>query len=347
MKHKSYLDIMRGFSIFFIVLGHAISHSDSVEGIYKFIYSFHVCAFFIISGYLFNEKKYKFKEFIRKKFFRIMIPYFFWEIIFLIPYAIFILKRNLFRNYEIVDYIFKIIYGNGNNDALNQNTSLWFLPALFSMEILMYLFIKIFNKFNKKTRKLLLISVIFIIGIMFSSFIKIKLPWGLNTAFSFLIVFYIGYLIKEKNFLEKINIKIIFLLGMIGTISCYLNIDIVSLVEYRYGNYFFALLSGICLSITLLGISYKINSNKIIEYVGSNTMGILVFHKIVIILFQTKMGKVTNYLINSNLTIEMLMGIGVSLITIIFSLGLNKIVKRNFPYLLGSYKKEERKVEER
>ena len=53
------LDICKGILIILVVVGHAIEIVDPAHKSYfiKLIYSFHMPAFFIISGFLFNTRK--------------------------------------------------------------------------------------------------------------------------------------------------------------------------------------------------------------------------------------------------------------------------------------------------
>ena len=116
----------------------------------------------LFSKYLINTS---FKNFAKKKFLRIMVPYFIWAVLFLIPY--YILGRNTgeelgtSQSFDLLLMLKNIVYANGNNAALKQNSSLWFLPALFIIEIGYYFIIK-FTKGNyKKETITLLILILF------------------------------------------------------------------------------------------------------------------------------------------------------------------------------------------
>lgn len=91
MKERiHYVDIAKAFAILLIALGHTLVHSKHCGLIYKFLYSFHVVLFFILSGYTFRvDETQKFIGFFAKKFLRIMVPYFVWAMLFLIPYLLF------------------------------------------------------------------------------------------------------------------------------------------------------------------------------------------------------------------------------------------------------------------
>lgn len=344
-KRITWIDIARAFAIILIVLGHTLIHSAHCKLIVKFIYSFHVVLFFIISGYTFKiQNKESFLDFSKKKFLRIMIPYFIWATLFLIPYMLFGNKvgetLNTTQSFNLKNQLINILYGNGVNSALKQNSSLWFLPALFSMEILYYFIIKMINKRKKLEIPILLLVII--ISYITNIALKIQLPWGINTSLVGGVFFYIGYLLKNKNLLIKdsillkpVNMIIVFILG---TIACFKNKEIVSFIDYKYGFLTLALISGICLSIFVIYISIILNKNKVLEYIGKNTIGILIFHKLIILLFQAKMGIISKMLKDSNVLIELTLSLLIVIISIIFSLIITKIIRKIFPILIGEKK---------
>ena len=127
MKRINFLDISRAFAIIFIVLVHTIVHSSSCGIIFKLLYSFHVVLFFIISGYTFKLKENeRVVSFIKNKFLRIMIPYFIWALLFLIPYMVLgqEVSNSIGTNssFDLKTQIINILYGNGNASALKQNS---------------------------------------------------------------------------------------------------------------------------------------------------------------------------------------------------------------------------------
>ena len=110
---------------------------------------------------------------------------------------------------------------------------------------------------------------------------------------------------------------------------------------YRLWLWFFnlAILSGICLSLVVIYISYIIKENRVLEYVGRNTMGILIFHKIIILIFQTKLGVISSLLKDSNIFIELSLSIVIVIISIVFSLIATEIVRKILPILIGEKRK--------
>ena len=345
-KRLSYIDIARAFAIIFIVLGHTIVHSQHLTAIYKLIYSFHIALFFILSGLTFKIKDNEsFLSFFKRKFLRIMIPYFIWALVFLIPYMLFGnsigSKLDITSSFNLKNMLFNILYGNGNMAALKQNTSLWFLPALFSMEIVYYFIIKFLKKHDSV--KIVFLFLIVLIGFLSTTYFNnfIILPFGITTVLNIGVFFYIGYLLKEFNIIEKTtsSLKYIYILMLlIGVVCCFLNFQSVTCLEYEYGNFALALSSGICISLFVLFISKMINKNKMLEYLGKNTMGILIFHKIIILIFQSKLGLISHWLLSSNIFIELILSILIVIISIIISLLVTEIVRKIFPLSIGEAK---------
>lgn len=333
-KRVEFIDIARGFAIIFIVCGHTITYSSHCDLIYKILCGFHVVLFFILSGYTFKIKEDEtFLKFVEKKFKRIMIPYFIWAILFLIPFFIFGEKVSntlgAKANFELGNQLFNVLYGNGNSQALKQNTALWFLPALFSMEFIYYWIIRLIRK-KSNLVKILMIIPLLLIAFIANSYLKFVFPWGINTVLVLGIFFYIGYLFKDFKMFSKeklFNIYYIVPLLLIGIVAALLN-DKVSAVNYRYGNLSLALISGLCLSIVIIYISFLINKNSVLEYIEKNTMDILIFHKLFILVCQTKLGIISELMKDSNILIEMLICILVIILSIIFSLIMAMILRK-------------------
>lgn len=335
-KRIKYIDIAKAIAMIIIVIGHTLVHSKHCSGIFWFLYSFNVALFFILSGITFKVND-TFGCFVKKKFLRIMIPYFIWAIVFIIPYLIF--GKNIGnsletkQSFELLNVIKNTLYGNGINNALKQNTSLWFLPALFSMECIYYFVIKIANDKYDYIKFPILITI----GFLFTKYFPLILPWGINSVIQIGAgTFYVGYLLKKYNILDKIfNPGTMLFLVITGIIIYIINDKHINYVDYKYGNYFLTLIIGICFSIITIYISYIIKNNKKLEYIGKNTMGILIFHKIIILIFQTKLGYISKLLKDSNLVIELFLTIIIVLLSITISIAITTVVRKICPMVLG------------
>ena len=122
-KQIEWINILRGFAIILIVLGHAIGYSNKLNILTIYLSSFYVPLFFFISGYLNNEdKKEKVLVFCKRKAKKILIPYFVFATLSLIPYYLFAsnIQSNLCSTKKISSNILQsilgILYGSGHGE---------------------------------------------------------------------------------------------------------------------------------------------------------------------------------------------------------------------------------------
>lgn len=126
-----YITIAKGIGILLVIAGHftSIYYSPSFyDGLRDWLYSFHMPLFMALSGFLFNHSLQKTSEkthllpFIRKKFLRLMVPYFF------VSFFIAAFKELLGKGRIVnTSYLRELCYMNVGGIAV----FLWFLYALF------------------------------------------------------------------------------------------------------------------------------------------------------------------------------------------------------------------------
>ena len=344
-KRLKYIDIARGIAMFTIVLGHAItSSSGHAYSIYRILYFINVPIFFVLSGYVFRIKEGEsFFKFLKDKFFRIMLPYFFWALIFLIPY--FALGNDVAdqlsrkSSFDIWTQIGNVFYGNGADNALKQNSPLWFLPALFTTEVLFYYVVYCAKK--RRTEIIVFIATL-LVGFLCTFFTNnFYLPWGLNSALTIGCFFYFGYLIKEWAVFDRLKTKrnsislFVICIILCGFVIYFNGPESVGWQGYRYQNYFLTILAGLTSALAIILISKWINKNRVIECIGKNTMSILIFHKIIIVIAQTKLGVFSKLLMNSNMALELCFALTISAMAIIISIVIGLIIKKALPELIG------------
>ena len=152
-KRINYLDYIKGFTILSVVLGHIYSANNPIK---IWIYSFHMPLFFIVSGFLSNNKRLDIITTIKKKFKSRMIPY----ILFGLVFFIFRAKLNLGVQLNVESYIFSLLTGSSLG-------ALWFLPALFIIEVIFCILNK--SKLND-VFKILITIMLFLIGLKGNAF---------------------------------------------------------------------------------------------------------------------------------------------------------------------------------
>lgn len=134
-KRITYLDMIRGIAIFLVVAG----HSGLIGAEWNtWLSTFHLPAFFFVSGMLMQEKRedrQPFGKTVRRKAVGIMIPYFWFSV-----------------GSLLVDFI-QVLRGSFTPDVLREHfmqtvtlqgySVLWFLPVLFLSELLVLLLYKL------------------------------------------------------------------------------------------------------------------------------------------------------------------------------------------------------------
>lgn len=205
------------------------------------------------------------------------------------------------------------------------------------MEIIYYFIVRRIQK-GRWYISIVVLAVVVCISYLAKNYLSWQLPWGINTALTAGVFFYLGYLYKRYGLLEKgsyiMRLYVIIPAFVGGFAACFAN-QKVSWRNYQYGILTLALVSGICLSLVVIFFSVKIERNKILEYIGKNTLGILIFHKLAIVVFQTKLGKISDLLADSNIVTELPLSILTVIISTVCSLVATEIVRRILPVLIG------------
>lgn len=178
------IDIAKGMCIFLMVMGHA----DVPEIVFKWIYSFHMPFFFIVSGMFFNPQKYNtWKLFLLSRVKSLVVPYF----------SMSIIAASLYCLIGNVD--FKAMFTGWGGVAL------WFIPVLFISEILFYLIWQLVAKYKHCIVYAMLCSIIVLIGGYWLSCRDIHFFLQLDVVGMGCFFYSIGYLLR--HWLKTITMK--------------------------------------------------------------------------------------------------------------------------------------------
>ena len=194
-KRSPYLDIIKAILIILVIIGHSIQYGSGStylekqlffnNYLFKFIYSFHMPLFIMISGYLsYNSlNKNSLKETFISKFKSLIIPLFFWSII---PFIINLEFYSIIESLKLFIAVF--------------STNLWFLWSLFYINIL----VKLINKYFKDNIFIYILSIL-ITFILPNTFV-IKYFNIQFSLYSFLYFYFlVGYFYKKYNLEDKLN----------------------------------------------------------------------------------------------------------------------------------------------
>ncbi|MBA6264779.1 acyltransferase family protein [Colwellia sp. Bg11-12] len=132
------INFVKGFFILLIVLGHDYQITSQVEGLFQFLYRFHVHAFLLLP-FIFPIKSTSF-SFIVDRAFRYLVPYLF----FLVLSSVFFL---ILKGGVLFDFINNLVLAIFMSTPyfIKESSGFqlyWFLPALFSLTALRFLAVK-------------------------------------------------------------------------------------------------------------------------------------------------------------------------------------------------------------
>jgi acyltransferase len=334
VKRIEWVDFVKFVAIFYMVW----AHCGVPEIIYWYIQSFHMPLFFFISGYLFNANKYNFKDYVIKRVRSLIIPYLlfgavnyiFWVI--LVRINAFETKDNLF---DPIKYLLTV----NTTTHLPIANALWFLTCLFIVEIVFYILLK-YIKNNNITLSVILI-IFSLIGYFYPLITNIRLYWGIDVAFTAIVFYGFGYLFKRNEnrniitYLFNPKIYITILLFAISITFELLN-GHVALMKIIYNNYFYYYISAfasifvyITIAIYLYNIRFIRNLKiyRIFLYVGKNTISILAFNQLLIVVLI----KITQT-IPININIKQLIN---SILIIVILIPISYLLNKYCPIIVG------------
>ena len=213
-KRNKTIDIIRGFAVLLVLWGHVIQYF-TIDGftfydnyLYKFIYSFHMPLFMIVSGYLFfySVRKYSLRTLISKRVKPLGWTMIIWGGAYnLILQMLYVLMRH--EKFSVVA-LYKSLFSS------------WFIWSVLLLSV-------ITAGIEKKVKTKSLKIVMYIISIVIIS----VLPCAEYNLFMFP-YFILGYIVanssqNEKNFSVNKYLKILSAILFLGLLSAYKSRDLV------------------------------------------------------------------------------------------------------------------------
>lgn len=280
-----WIDTLRGIMMFFVVWGHSLS--DQYIG--KYIFSFHMPAFFIISGMTFAfNKETNFFKYAFKKIKGLIIPYFCLNAL---VAPLWYVNRQLSEvSYQsFTDLLKGVLVSNVESGFKMASNTTWFITCLFLTDILFF----VISRASDKDSALIGVSA-FVYGLAFTAGIITDKQWGIwhwQVAFSAFVFYLGGYLFMKNIEAVKACFKktwIIFAVSaallLLGAWASLENSRI-SMVNNRYGKPVIFFFSAFCTSLSFALAVMKLSDHKlfskaawIFNYVGRNTLVYIAFH---------------------------------------------------------------------
>ncbi|TRX13403.1 acyltransferase family protein [Flavobacterium gawalongense] len=277
MKRDFNLDFLKGFLIILVVYGHipfeffSIEKSSLLSNIGSLIYFFHMPLFFTVSA-LFIKSSY---DWLIKRASLILAPYLFW---------FFYGNRRIFI--ENTDVFFgKLFMGNWHSIE----SVLWFLPALFSLNVLVFLFYKGTGLFKSILFMGSLLTFVFANKIIV---VHNLIPFGLDVAlYIFLLTYFIRFTYENKNLIEKFNIPLLMIMTIISFLLLFQLEPIkthtqwhsrVDLAQFSVPTTIVGYISFMILNISIFILFLKIKSNHMLAFIGTYSFPIFLMHLMIL-----------------------------------------------------------------
>lgn len=232
-----------------------------------------------------------------------------------------------------------MLYANSGTGLMRWNMPLWYIPMIFVLLLMAYW---VFSKRDDLKWNILVLAVSSSVAIFFNEVIELpNLPFGLETAIYMFPFFTLGRVIgsiqgklASVNPMSKVAIATICITA--GTFMTIGNGQ-VSYNADSYGNhgfvYFLAMAMLLCIGFVIIATCI-LNGVKSINYVGKNTVGIMVMHKFPIMFF-VGLFPLSKRLIG---TYPLAVSIVVATLSVVMCLVAFEIIYRVCPIVLGRRK---------
>lgn len=265
MKRNDFMDIIKGLSIFCVVIGHAaweITTQAFAIPVGPFVYMFHLAAFFFCAGYLFKiDDEFQLGNYIVKRLKSLYLPF--------IKYSFaYVLIRNIFISlnvlegvpYTLPDYIIVItnlLTFNGVGEFL---APFWFLPVMFWAMILFALIMSITHGLNKRIQTLLRLMLITLSGCigLYTTERFFGLLYNIQIAYLMIPIVSLGYIFRkfESYISGYINAITTIIAFMILALVVHSNIGIIELSKFCIINHW------VFYPVTIIGIWFCLGIGK-------------------------------------------------------------------------------------
>lgn len=354
MKRIPEIDSWRGLLIFFVVLGHVVGMSchvcvDGVKSFmtffYKVIYVFHMPAFFFLAGMTWSRREEEgFMAFVAKKARRLLIPYLVFGV--LSGVLFYLMASSFFTDMAgkqdgyyasqvpamARDMVLSLVHAGGwpENGVFRGNSVLWFLPAMFSADVIYWLVDKCCPRVKWQ---IIVISLLYAIGF----FVPMHLPWGLSRALNLVAFLAIGRWGADTFCQRELSWKLFVVLAAPYIIICFVTPNHWIVHESFLWYVLFDLMG-------LLGIllSYRIAKWAVnwtwVPRLGMMTLGVMLLHKYFIVALQSR-AFVVNALCRSGHVGALFVVLAITAFVTAASFALSIVIRMMCPWALGESRK--------
>ncbi len=211
-KREGWLDAVKTIAIFIVLLNHA---QVGIPGVNFWGGMFYVPVFFVLAGFTYRTKEISYREFIKEKAKRLLLPYLAANLFYLLFFAC--KEWVVDGGFHTVGMqsVIGILYARNqlylsartmpekNVFFLHlQNAPTWFLPALFVSLAVFDGLMRLFKEDLKRTG--LVISIGLFLQFFYHYISPVLLPWSIDAIPFFAALLEVGYSIKKTDILHRV-----------------------------------------------------------------------------------------------------------------------------------------------
>lgn len=291
-ERMAWLDNAKALGIIALFYGHIVenvflNHGPAGFLQYKFIYSFHIPLFFVLSGYIARQPGLLIHPFIRSRFMSRIVPFLFFN--FLLVPAFLINAHVTGSAFGMKQFVTGSILLIRGTPLFNPMT--WFLVCLFSVEMIHFLISPVLKE--KAGRMAVCMVLFYAAGWMISwkrpliaGILQLGDSWWIYEAVLACGFYLLGRLIASSNILESrkvpyLNIWLLVISAIVLAATFNLNQGpffgekphgVVVISGGTYGNILFFPLTAAAGSLFVIALSWLIGRNRALGYLGRNSL---------------------------------------------------------------------------
>lgn len=268
-----WIDTAKGIAIMLVVFVHL---SPVGTNVYNFLISFIMPLFFMLSGlFVLKNMNQSFREHFVSRFKRLMIPYFAFGLLIVIPYnwlyCHFIIPDGQISYLQRCLALFAGLHSDWGDEWRGL---IWFIPCLFVADMMIWSIWKYAYRW-----RYLILSLLVISGIAYALTINMSLPMRTHTALIAVLYLFIGTILMDK--LNKIPVY-----AIASFVICYVllwagnDFRGIVMVDNTYGLIYYSLPASILASVIIIYSMKYIPDMRLLTLFGEQTLAIYILHQL-------------------------------------------------------------------
>jgi acyltransferase len=330
----AWVDVLRGIAILLVLT----AHRNTLPGLRSYINSFHVPLFFALSGYLYDPDKHAtFFPFLRRRAFRLLIPYAFFSLLGLPWEVLHAVSHGCPLDGQwLLDLCGRFCAVHGRT---LQNGPVWFLLSLFTVEVAFFWIARL-RATRTITLSLLALSILGYIGSSWICPFPQYWPWKANFSLILIPFFGFGNLMRRGRFPRIGGVPFWICMTASLAIGVWVQIwtkrNIYYYLQQTPADLVFFHAGAFASIIVIFALAQWVGHSKLLEACGRNTVLLLGLHFLAYKVFDV---------LNQRMSVRLPEGVTslyVICTTVAAIMACSPIVRTWCPWILG----EKRRVEQ-